>query len=286
KNDIKERYSGHYLLRILKESTFEEIKVFRVTRKRMIFLGISSMIVLIVLTGTLIFFTPIRALIPGYPSDEFRKQLIANNMLADSLQTELQLRDQYITNIKQIMTGDIHTDYTDTIELNQKYTSLDFPTSKEDSLLRMSVEEIEEQPPIEMPEEEGVYNLGGNLNLTHFFPPVKGYVTNSMNLSLNHFGTDIVTEPDMIVKSILDGVVILSTWSLEFGYTIYIQHENNLVSVYKHNAVLFKQSGVRVAAGDAIAVVGNTGELTSGPHLHFELWFNGTPLNPEEYINF
>ncbi len=244
------------------------------------------MIVLIVLTGTLIFFTPIRALIPGYPSDEFRKQLIANNMLADSLQTELQLRDQYITNIKQIMTGDIHTDYTDTIELNQKYTSLEFPTSKEDSLLRMSVEEIDDQPPMEIPDEGGVYNLGGNLSMTHFFPPVKGYVTNSMNLSLNHFGTDIVTEPDMIVKSILDGVVILSTWSLEFGYTIYIQHENNLVSVYKHNAVLFKQSGVRVAAGDAIAVVGNTGELTSGPHLHFELWFNGTPLNPEEYINF
>jgi len=120
----------------------------------------------------------------------------------------------------------------------------------------------------------------------HFFPPVKGYVTNSMNLSLNHFGTDIVTEPDMIVKSVLDGVVILSTWSLEYGYTIYLQHENNLVSVYKHNAVLFKQAGVRVSAGDAIAVVGNTGELTTGPHLHFELWFNGTPLNPEEYINF
>lgn len=286
KNKINKRYTGHYLLRILKESTFEEVRVFRITRRRMIFLVISTASLLVLLVGALIFFTPIRVLIPGYPTEEFRERLVQNNMITDSLLEELQLRDQYIMNIKQIMTGDIQTSYDDTTQVKQEYSNIDFSVSKEDSMLRESVDETDDQPPMELSEDGEVYSMGGNLSLTHFFPPVKGYVTNSMNLSLNHFGTDIVTEPDMIVKSVLDGVVILSTWSLEYGYTIYLQHENNLVSVYKHNAVLFKQAGVRVSAGDAIAVVGNTGELTTGPHLHFELWFNGTPLNPEEYINF
>jgi murein DD-endopeptidase MepM/ murein hydrolase activator NlpD len=281
---IKNRYSGHYLLKIVKESTFEEIRVFRVTRLRMIYLSIIALSFMILIIGSLIFFTPIRTLIPGYPDEDFRQQLIENIGMTDSLLAELQVRDQYILNIKNILEGDVKTDYSDTSSKEKIYTNIDFSVSAEDSLLRESVDQEEYASPLE----SGGYgnSLGETLILTHFFPPVKGFVTNSIDFSLNHYGTDIVTEPNMIVKATLDGVVILSTWSLEYGYTMYIQHENNLISVYKHNAALLKKTGNRVMAGDAIAVVGNSGELSTGPHLHFELWFNGIPLNPEEYVNF
>lgn len=250
----------------------------------MIYLSSISLAFLVFLTGSLIVFTPLRTLIPGYPDENFRRQLMDNVAITDSLLAELQLRDQYILNIKRIMEGDVKADYSDTTKDEKTYSSLDFSISAEDSLLRESVGQEEFGESYESSSFSS--GLGEHLILTHFFPPVKGFVTNSIDLSLNHFGTDIVTEPNMIVKATLDGVVVLSTWSLEYGYTLYIQHENNLISVYKHNAALLKKTGNRVMAGDAIAVVGNSGELSTGPHLHFELWFNGIPLDAEEYINF
>lgn len=250
----------------------------------MIYLSSIALGVLVLLTGSLIVFTPLRTLIPGYPDENFRKQLMDNVAMTDSLIAELQLRDQYILNVKKILEGDVKADYSDTTKIEKTYENLDFSVSSEDSLLRESVGQEEYGEPYEGSTFSG--SLGENLILTHFFPPVKGFVTNSIDLSLNHFGTDIVTEPNMIVKATLDGIVILSTWSLEYGYTMFIQHENNLISCYKHNAALLKKKGNRVMAGDAIAVVGNSGELSTGPHLHFEIWFNGIPLDAEEYINF
>ena len=124
------------------------------------------------------------------------------------------------------------------------------------------------------------------LDKLHFFTPVRGMVTNSFNPSNNHFGTDIVAGPNEVVKATLAGTVIMATWTLETGYVIEIQHDNNLISVYKHNAELLQKVGLRVKAGDAIAIIGNSGELTTGPHLHFELWQNGVALNPENFIVF
>ena len=111
-------------------------------------------------------------------------------------------------------------------------------------------------------------------------------VTNSFNAGENHFGTDIVAAPNEVVKAAMDGTVILATWTVETGYVLQIQHDNNLISIYKHNAELLKKVGNVVRAGDAIAIIGNSGELTTGPHLHFELWHNGTPVDPEQYIVF
>jgi len=124
------------------------------------------------------------------------------------------------------------------------------------------------------------------LSQVYFFPPVKGLVTNSFNTVANHYGTDVVAAANEIVKSTLDGTVIMASWTLETGWVIQIQHSNNLISVYKHNAELLKRVGDYVNVGEAIAIIGNSGELTTGPHLHFELWFNGVPLNPEDYISF
>ena len=143
-------------------------------------------------------------------------------------------------------------------------------------------------------EEEELFNLSILANTSnktdfssiHFYPPVKGIVTNSFNPSENHFGTDIVTASNKVVVATLDGTVIIANWTLETGYVIQIQHENNLVSVYKHNSELLKKVGNHVTAGETIAIIGNSGELTSGPHLHFELWHNGTSINPEDYVAF
>jgi murein DD-endopeptidase MepM/ murein hydrolase activator NlpD len=119
-----------------------------------------------------------------------------------------------------------------------------------------------------------------------FFPPVKGIITGAFSPADGHFGVDLVAGPNEVVKAVLDGTVTMSTWTLETGYVIQIQHDYELISVYKHNASLFKTVGEKVAAGDAIAIVGNSGELTTGPHLHFELWHDRVPLNPVDYIVF
>jgi len=120
----------------------------------------------------------------------------------------------------------------------------------------------------------------------HFFTPVKGIITRSFDPMEGHYGIDLVAAPNEVVKAALDGIVTMSTWTLETGYVIQIQHDYELLSLYKHNAALFKSVGQKVVAGDAIAIVGNSGELTSGPHLHFELWHDRVPMNPVDYIVF
>jgi murein DD-endopeptidase MepM/ murein hydrolase activator NlpD len=145
-------------------------------------------------------------------------------------------------------------------------------------------------------EQEEQYNLsvgttgaerGTSLANIHFFPPVKGIVSSNFDERTRHYATDIVTQPKAVVSSTLDGTVIMTGWTMETGFVMMIQHQNNLVSVYKHNARLLKETGDRVWAGEAISIVGDSGELyTSGQHLHFELWHNGEPLNPTDYIFF
>ncbi|MFC2129595.1 M23 family metallopeptidase, partial [Bacteroidota bacterium] len=157
-----------------------------------------------------------------------------------------------------------------------------FTRSENDSILREQVE-AEEQFRLSVIEQN---SIGKNLHELHFFTPVQGIITNSFNPLENHYGVDLVAGPNEVVKATLDGTVTLAAWTLETGYVVQIQHGNNLMSVYKHNAELFKSEGQIVNAGDAIAVIGNSGELTTGPHLHFELWHNGVPLDPVKYIVF
>jgi murein DD-endopeptidase MepM/ murein hydrolase activator NlpD len=125
-----------------------------------------------------------------------------------------------------------------------------------------------------------------DLSKIHFFVPLKGLVTNKFNAGTTHFGVDMVSVANSLISSVLSGTVIFAGWTLDTGYVIYIQHRNNLVSVYKHNAELLKDVGDVVIAGDAIAIIGNSGELSTGPHLHFELWQNGIAIDPELYIDF
>ncbi|MDY0253557.1 MAG: M23 family metallopeptidase [Tenuifilaceae bacterium] len=286
KDKSKKKYihklKSKYRLSIFNDQTFEEVLVMRLSRLNVIAAVGGVAILLIALVTILIAFTPIREFIPGYPDGNTRRHIVENALKTDSLERELQQWKIYLSNLHTILRGDSPDNMESIPDTSIRYSEITFTRSMEDSLLRLQIES------------EELYNLSvvdtkndrGNLTRFHFFPPVKGVVTNSFNARLGHLGVDVVAPPNEVIVAIADGTVTLSSWTLETGYVIQIQHENNLLSVYKHNSKLLKQSGAQVKAGEAIAIIGNSGELTTGPHLHFELWHNGTPINPEQYIVF
>jgi murein DD-endopeptidase MepM/ murein hydrolase activator NlpD len=267
---------------LLNEDTFEEVGYMRLTRLNLIAVVGVIVILLVAIVYSLIAFTNIREFIPGYPDAAMRQHIRQNAMKLDSLEYEQAIRDQYFDNLKRIITGEMPENYmNDTTGLvNQQ--EITFLRSSNDSLLRQQVQ-AEEQFRLSVLDEE---NLDRNLYDMHFFTPVNGIITRSFNPMEGHYGIDLVAAPNEVVKAALDGTVTMSTWTLETGYVIQIQHDHELISVYKHNATLFKSEGQKVVAGDAIAIVGNSGELTTGPHLHFELWHDRVPLNPADYIVF
>ncbi len=271
-----------YRLVILNEESYEEVGFVRLSRLNILSItGIMTLLV-IALVYIVIAYTPIRELIPGYPDAMMSHHIRQNAMKLDSIQRELAIRDQYFLNINRIVSGERPMDYLNDTSSNQSPEEIIFYRSANDSILRQKVE-AEEQFRLSISDRP---TEGKELHDIHFFTPVRGIITNPFNPLENHFGIDLVAGPDEVVKAALSGTVTMATWTLETGHVIQIQHDNNMMSVYKHNAELFKMVGMKVNAGDAIAIVGNSGELTTGPHLHFELWYNGAPLNPAEYIAF
>lgn len=271
-----------YRLVVLNEDTFEEVGFVRLSRLNILALGGFVLILVITLVYISIAYTPIKELIPGYPDAMMSHHIRQNAMKLDSIERELAMRDQYFQNINRIVNGEVPENYLNDTSTISGQEEIVFFRSENDSLLR---EQVEAEEQFRLSVSEQVSN-GKNLHELHFFTPVQGIITNPFKPLENHYGVDLVAGPNEVVKSTLDGTVILAAWTLETGYVIQIQHDNNLMSVYKHNAELFKTEGQKVSAGDAIAVIGNSGELTTGPHLHFELWHNGVPLNPVKYIVF
>lgn len=271
-----------YRLVVLNEESFEEVGFIRLSRLNIISIVGLLVVLLVAIVYVTVAYTPIRELIPGYPDAMMSHNIRQNAMKLDSLERELVMRDQYFMNINRIVNGDRPEDFLNDTTATMGGDEVVFTRSANDSLLRQQVE-AEEQFRLsivdEPAESKGLHDI-------HFFTPVQGIVTNPFNPVENHFGIDLVAGPEEVVKAALDGTITMATWTLETGYVIQIQHANNIMSVYKHNAELFKSVGLKVRAGDAIAIVGNSGELTTGPHLHFELWHNGVPLNPTDYIVF
>jgi len=271
-----------YRLVILNEESFEEVGFIRLSRLNIAaIVGIVSLL-MISLVYITIAYTPVREFIPGYPDDMMSNNIRQNAMKLDSLQRELAMRDQYFLNINRIVNGQRPEDFLNDTSTSKRPDDIVFARSSNDSILRQQVE-AEEQFRLSVIDEPA---SGSDLHDIHFFTPVEGIVTNSFNPQENHYGIDLVAGPDEVVKAVLEGTVTMATWTLETGYVIQIQHANNMMSLYKHNAELFKSVGLKVNAGDVIAIIGNSGELTTGPHLHFELWHNGVPLNPTDYIAF
>ncbi len=267
---------------LLNEDTFEEVGNMRLTRLNLIALVGIVLILLIAITYSLIAYTNIRELIPGYPDATMRQHIRTNAMKLDSLEHEQAIKDQYFDNMKRIISGEVPELFLNDTSGMAESHNLNFIRSTNDSLLRQQVE-AEEQFRLSVLDGSEVDR---NLYEMHFFTPVMGHVTRAFNPNGGHFGIDLVAAPDEVVKAALDGTITMSTWTLETGYVIQIQHDHELMTAYKHNATLFKTVGQKVTAGDAIAIVGNSGELTTGPHLHFELWHDRVPLDPADYIVF
>jgi len=276
-----EKFKSKYLLSIYRDETYEEVLNIRLTKMNVVIIVGTLTLLFLLIVISLIAFTPVRELIPGYPDESTVRNIHLNNYRLDSLENELNKRDLYFENLKLIIAGEAPPQYdyvshtSAVVETTPAYRS-----ASEDSLLRNLVN-VPDQYSLSL-----VENKKKLASSDLFFPPLKGIVTNSFNSRDNHYGTDIVSSANDVVKSTLAGTVISAGWTLETGYVIQVQHDNNLISVYKHNMELLKHIGDRVRAGEPIAIVGNSGELTTGPHLHFELWYNGTPLNAEEYITF
>ena len=281
-----DKLKDRYRLIIYNDNTFEEVGYVRLKGFNLLWILGALAVVLISVTFSLIAYTGVRELIPGYPDTDLRRKIVLNALRLDSLQHEIEVRDKYFANLNDIISGrnpklDNVNQPTDSI----KPKSIHFTKSEEDSLLRKKIEG-EEQFNLSMAPQQPNMVKSVSLSQIHFFPPVKGIVTNAFNPDVNHYGTDVVAKTNEVIKSALDGTVIMATWTVETGYVIQIQHDNNLISIYKHNSELLKRVGNHVEAGEVIAIIGNTGEYSTGPHLHFELWHNGHPVNPEDYIVF
>lgn len=277
-----------YRLVLFNDQTFEERFSFRLNRMNVILSLASLAIFFIILTFFIIAYTPIKEYLPGYPDVDQRKELYSLNLIADSLLEDIRMKEVYIQNIKNIFDGNIQ----DTLEqeydaTRQRYDTIRLHKSVEDSLLRA---EFENQGMYTLydGETQQVYEKASEVSIRNFnfFPPVSGIVTAQFNLKDRHYGTDLATKFNQAIKSTLEGTVIFADWTLETGYIIAIQHPFNIISIYKHNSVLLKKPGDHVNVGEPIAISGQSGEFSSGPHLHFELWYNCTPMNAENYILF
>lgn len=277
-----QKWKAKYRLVILNSENFEERLSFKLSRIGVFLSVVFSIIILVGGTASVIALTPIREYIPGYTSSDIKRQVMTLEFLSDSLLIELEQNKRYLGNIKNIVSGmPVEKLEVDTSYKNKIKDEIVFSKNIEDSMLRVQIESEEQFNVFNKPNQqnEQVQNL-------LFFKPVEGMVIEGFNSEKNHYGVDIVAKDNATIKSTLDGVVMFSSWTSETGNVIAIIHANQLISVYKHNSVLLKKEGDKVRAGDYIAIIGNSGKWTSGPHLHFELWHKGEAINPQKYILF
>ncbi|HET8736622.1 MAG TPA: M23 family metallopeptidase [Pricia sp.] len=281
RKEIKRKLLHKYRLVILNESTFEEKLSFKLSRLNVFVTGSFLIIGLIGLTALLIAFTPLREYIPGYASTKLKKQATNLTYTTDSLLRTLENTNTYLDNIRMVLRGDIENNEMNLDSIREQFeldpASIDLTPIREDSLLRAEVA-LEDKYNLFERETEGTALI--------LFPPVNGVVSQGYDIEMRHYAVDITAPRDTPVKAVANGTVIFSEWTAETGYVIILEHSEGLLSVYKHNGTLYNDQGDTVKAGEVIASVGNTGELTTGPHLHFELWNNGNTVNPANYIDF
>ena len=271
---------NRYRMIVINETTFNEELSFRFSRLNI--LSIIILLLVFIFTGTffLVSYTPIKEFIPGYTSTKVRKEAIRNTFLLDSLVTKFQKQDQFIKSIKSALSGKNESDEGLLKEINKSNLepfNQEFNRVKADSLLRLEVMQ------------EDKYNLMPNSkNNVKFmlFSPASGLISEPFNSEIKHFAVDIALAKDTPIKSVAVGTVVLAEWTSDTGYVIVIKHNHGLLSVYKHNSSIEKSQGDIVQAGEVIAFAGNSGELSTGYHLHFELWIDGYPVVPTNFIDF
>ncbi len=272
-----------YRLVILNDDSFAEKFSLRLSPLGLIILLGAVTIVMTTLVISLVAFTPFREYIPGYGNVDDRKDIILLSSKADSLENTLVARDWYINNLLNVFSGKTDGKPQKPIkDSTGQYAKIDIKPSEQDLKLRSDIETNQ----LESTSDKVSANKLNALSQFFFFTPINGVVTTSYNIREEHFGTDIVAADDELVKATLDGTVVFANYTTEDGYVIQIQHGHNLTSVYKHQSSITKKVGDYVKAGEPIGVVGNTGSHSKGPHLHFEIWYNGFAINPQDYVAF
>lgn len=279
----KKKLTKKYRFSILEDNTHKVRFQFRANRLTVILGGIVSSLLLLSILLVIIAYTPIKRLIPGYPSPETRREALQNAAKIEKLEQQMVIWSLQMENVQRIINGETPLNIDSLLRDSSIFHQKQFMelSATEDSLLKEEFMRQEEFD-ISTIKSSKIEQIEGIL----FFPPIKGVITENYNPAIGHPFVDIAAPNNSTVCSVLDGTIISAVWNDESGYTIQIQHLNDLVSVYKHNDRLLKKSGDKVEAGTPIAVVGDTGNLSTGPHLHFELWHKGEPIDPTIYIKF
>ena len=274
-----EKKNKFFRLAIINDNSLEEVFNIKFSRAKLLWLTAAILLVISVIFVLLLGYTPLRNLIPGKSKTHVQNELIMMIQKADSLEKSLGNYSLYTKNLKKVLSDSVSLDSVQDL-FREGFTvkEFDFKPSVEDSILRAEVEA-----------EESI-SLNSNLKekkLNSFFiKPVDGLITEGFNKKIGHFGVDVVSKKGAFISSIDDGMVLFSSWTHEFGYVLVIKHQNSFISFYKHNSEVFKSKGDYVKSGETIAIIGNSGKYSTGPHLHFELWKGSSPVNPVNYILF
>ena len=281
KNKIKkllQQIIVKYRFVIMTDDSFEERLSLKISRVKILFLLIAAICIGFLFSFFIISNTFIKSYIPGMSKEDLENQVVALSIKSDSLIGVLNYQKSYLTNIQNIISGNVISQKDSLEEMESiSLDDIDFATSTKESLLRQNVEE----------EEKGALFFNNNKNnLVLFFTPISGVITERFNVSTLHYGVDVVAKENSRVASVLSGTIVVSDWNPETGHSIGIQHKDGYLSFYKHNSILLRSVGDYVKGGEHVAIIGDSGEFSSGSHLHFELWQNGKPVNPENFILF
>ncbi len=276
--------TNRYLLIIRNEENFAEKSTFSFTYARVILIAVVFFVIMLFLSLFLVKTLLNQWFDPRYAQMEASRRLAELTVKVDSLALEVESKDRFINNFKRVLSGDTTDVFMDVEEMQRSAppvnTEIDVSeVSPIDSMFRQEFEQTD----MSLINTSGSYR---ELREVFLFSPIAGFVSAPYNVKDGHYGVDVVAKKNEPVKCIADGTVIMASWTQDSGYVIAVQHRSNLISVYKHNAELLKKVGNFVNAGEIISIIGNTGDLTDGPHLHFELWLNGNSVNPEEFVTF
>jgi len=288
RNQKKHWYSklvARYRLILLNQRTYEERLSVSVSLLQIVLLIIGLCLLVSAFVVFLFMFTPVKELVPGYVEDKWREDAYYSRRRVDSLIAVSQEQERYVKNLKVLLEGGVVKDSIPKSISGEKGSKEELPgfnTAPEDSALRAKVSEEDKYLLNMTPAAEDKATASKLL----LFQPLNGMISSEYNAKISHFGIDIVAPANSVIKSVLEGTVILASWTSDGGNVIQVQHPHNLISVYKHNSVLLKKQGDKIDAGDAIAIIGESGDHSDGPHLHFELWNDGIPVNPAQYIVF
>lgn len=290
----REQLKNTYRLVVMNDETFEEVGSYKLTMFNFYVLISSIIVVVAVSVALLIAFTPVKRYLPGYGSGESTAEVLALSRQLDKLEKEMEAQRMYTKNIQKVLVGDVET----ADDVPEPSAEQQAKLQEESTLPSPELTEVDQQLRSEVELERiGAISQQGQVATTrttrdipieqlYFVSPISGEISAGFNSDKSHYGVDILAPKNTAIKAAMDGYVFLADWTIETGNTIGIQHEHNLVTFYKHNSTLLKKVGNFVKAGEAIAIIGNTGTLTDGPHLHFELWYRGKPIDPSDYITF